>query len=131
MRSIIGVVTVLVITMASPSFAQTPEPLPAAFAKFYTSFAKAVTSNDHEAVAALAKLPMSAPFHKTIIRTKADFLKSYDALFPTKQRQCLAKSHPMTGDDCEDCFILYCDKIYYGFDKFRGGYRLFVVGENE
>jgi hypothetical protein len=65
------------------------------FENFYQDFRAAVKRGDKQAVAAMFDYPMSIRgAHKRTVRTKADFLKSYDKIITPSAAKALAATSP-------------------------------------
>lgn len=133
-RTMIGwIAVILYITMAgSPVWAgaSTP-PLDPPFVTFWSAFSRAVVTGDKHAVARLITFPLDMTIDKQQIKTADVFVRYFDRIFPARQKRCFRSTQPMAGDDCDDCYILYCDNTYYGFEQTGHTYTLFTIGQND
>lgn len=133
-RTTTGWITlILCATLAgSPAWAgEAPPPLDPHFATFWSAFSRAVISSDTSAVANMVRFPLDITIDNHQITSKKLFLKDFNRLFPARQKRCFRSTQPMAGDDCDDCYILYCHDRYYGFEQTGHTFTLFTIGQND
>jgi hypothetical protein len=99
---------------------------------FWTKFKAAVTTHDANSVAAMSQFPIEMPYGVPAIRTRAQLLKRYRALFnsQTDAIKCFAQARPEVDPTNKNAFIVPCkdaagsEVVQYGFVRVRGVWKL-------
>ncbi|OLE52570.1 MAG: hypothetical protein AUG51_17485 [Acidobacteria bacterium 13_1_20CM_3_53_8] len=95
------------------------------FTPFWTKFKAAVVSGDREAVASMTKLPFEYGLSKL---ARADFLKSFNRIFPANVRRCFARTRPAKTDDG---YMVTCHSMDYYFGLEGGEYKFLYMGPDD
>lgn len=94
------------------------------FELFWSAFKRAVLKNDKRKVAGMTKFPLAGDMN---IRSRAQFLKQYNNIFPIGVRRMVAAAKPyeMAGHSYT---LLYEISVYLVFEKDGAIYKLTQVG---
>jgi hypothetical protein len=107
-------------------------PVDASIETFWTKFKTAVIKGDKEAVSTMCQFPITMPYRVPSIRTKAQFLRRYRALFSDQAdaAKCFAEAKPEVDPSTRNAFTIPCkdlggmENISYGFVRTRGVWKL-------
>jgi hypothetical protein len=99
---------------------------------FWAKFKAAVIKGDKEAVSTMCQFPITMPYRVPSIRTKAQFLRRYRALFKDQAdaAKCFAEAKPEVDPSTKNAFTIPCkdyggaENILYGFVRKRGVWKL-------
>jgi hypothetical protein len=113
----------IVISLNSLSFAQ------ADIASFWASFKSSVINGDKTSVAKMTRFPLSVPYGVKQVKSKADFIKRYDAImnFEADVKRCFA-TQSIEKDENPKRYFVNCTfksepessdnrPIFYYFEK--------------
>jgi len=107
-------------------------PADASIDTFWAKFRTAVIKGDKETVSTMCQFPITMPYRVPSIRTKAQFMKRYRALFNEQAdaAKCFAEAKPEVDPSTRNAFTIACkdlggaDNISYGFERKRGVWKL-------
>jgi hypothetical protein len=91
-------------------------------------FQSAITRDDAQGAAALVLYPLSwsDANHKRLLRTRADFIDSFGALFPPAERSAIARPDALALS-CSDQGFMIGDGVVWGGVGARGRYGIITV----
>ncbi len=131
-RRIILIIAGLLIVVAALQINATVVPADASIDTFWAKFTAAVIKGNKEAVSTMCQFPITMPYRVTTIRTKAQLMRRYRALFndQTDAAKCFAEAKPEVDPSNRNAFTIACkdrwgaDNISYGFVRKRGVWML-------
>ncbi|HMF56113.1 MAG TPA: hypothetical protein VK619_07190 [Pyrinomonadaceae bacterium] len=120
-------VTFLILLMLAPGHATMTARSPSApqFTPFWTKFKAAVVGSDRETVASMTKLPFE---YGLTTLSRADFIKSFNKIFPANVRRCFARTRPAKTNDG---YMVTCNQLDYYFGLEGGEYRFLYMGPDD
>lgn len=107
-------------------------PADASIDTFWVKFKTAVIKGDKEAVSTMCQFPITMPYGVPSIRTKAQFMRRYRALFSDQAdaAKCFAEAKPEADAASKNKFSVACkdaagnEVVIYWFVRTRGVWKL-------
>jgi hypothetical protein len=122
----------VLIAMAALHINASVVPADASIDAFWAKFKTAVIKGDKQTVSTMCQFPITMPYGVPSIRTKAQFMRRYRALFNDQAdaAKCFAEARPEADASSKNKFSVACEDaagnevVIYWFVRTRGVWKL-------
>ena len=131
-RRVTLIIAGVLIVIAALKIDASVTPADASIDTFWAKFKTAVIKGDKETVSTMCQFPITMPYRVPSIRTKAQFMRRYRALFNDQAdaAKCFAEAKPEVDPSTRNAFTIPCkdlggaENVLYGFVRTRGVWKL-------